>query len=146
MPRALALCQSVYTGFQVFSSADKLLNSTASPGEAERSNAEVQNSTLHNNGIEKHSTTVFKTCMYPEGPKQYHFNSTVFRTNTQVFKDMKRNHSAAPNCPQNGWGTLVLVFGWTPKAKVRNSTKCNNHGFSVGFDNIFKNQEAKNKS
>ena len=77
--------------------------------------------------------------MYSEGPKRYHLNYTALGTNTQVFKDMKRNHLAAQSCLQNVWDRLGLVFAWTPKSKVRNSTKSNNNGFSVGFDNIFKN-------
>lgn len=45
--------------------------------------------------------------MYSEGPKQYHFNYTALGTDTQVFKDTKRNHGAAQNCPQNMWDMLV---------------------------------------
>lgn len=37
------------------------------------------------------------------------------------------------------WDMLVLVFVWTPKSEIRNNTEFNNNGFSVVFDNIFKN-------
>lgn len=52
--------------------------------------------------------------MDPEGPKQFHFNYTALGTNAQLVKDMKKNHLAAQNCPQNVWDMLGLVFVGTP--------------------------------